>query len=228
MTQPFPEAIPTTLGWAHPLTGEQLTRTKDLDTPVAYYKPNRRGKSFLDPDGVVDFLLQKVVTGNRVRLAAQSLLKILGVEWDLKNGETRTSGPSGQLMYSFGDFPTEKTYDVEASVLTGDPGVPDVEPLTTSVVIPAKPNAIPAAVAIGGGNGVGISGTNQLALTATFPRAGDYTVTPLTQATWVSSDPAKATVSGSGLVTGVSVGTTTITATWRGVVDTLEVTTFGE
>ena len=222
--KPFPEAIPTTLGWAHPLTGEQLTCTKDLADPVAYYKPNRRGKSFLDPEGEVNFLIQTVVTGNRVKFSCQSLLPIIGVEWDMDNGETPTSGPSGQFMYIYGDYPTSKTYSVEASVRTGDPESPDEEVMTTSIVIPAKPNAIPASTAIGGRGGVAVAGTIQLDLTATFARAGDYTVTPLTQATWVSSDPAKATVSDSGLVTGVAAGTTTITATWRGVVDTLEVT----
>lgn len=228
MTQPFPEAIPTTLGWAHPLTGEHLSRVKGLADPVDYYSPNKRGKSFLDPEGIVEFLVQKMVTGNRVKLAAQALLPIISVEWDMKNGDTPVSGPSGQLMYSYGDFPTEKTYVVDAVVLTGDPESPDEEALTVSVVIPAKPNAIPASITIGGGESVAIAATTQLSLTAAYPRAGNYTVTPLTQATWVSSDPTKATVSSAGLVTGVAEGTTTITATWRGVVDDTQVVTVTE
>ncbi len=224
--KPFPEAIPTTLGWAHPLTGEQLTCTKDLADPVDYYKPNRRGQSFLDPEGEINFLVQKVVTGNRVKFSISSLLPILGVEWDMKNGETPTSGPSGQFMYSFGDYPTDKTYAVDATVLTGDPEAPDEEILTSSVVIPAKAAAIPATTTIGGTATVEASATTQLTLTAAFPRAGNFTVTPAT-ATWVSSDPTKATVSAGGLVTGVAAGTTTITATWRGVVDTQVVTVTG-
>jgi len=221
--KPFPEAIPTTLGWAHPLTGEQLTCTKDLDDPVDYYKPNRHGQSFLDPEGEINYLIQKVVTGNRVKFSVTSLLPILGVAWDMKNGESADSGSSGQFMYIYGDYPTDKTYSVEATVLTGDPENPDEDILTASVVIPGKAAAIPVGMVIGGTATVAVSATSQLTLTATYPRAGNYTVTPA-QATWVSSDPTKATVSSGGLVTGVAAGTTTITATWRGVADTQVVT----
>jgi hypothetical protein len=42
--------------------------------------------------------------------------------------------------------------------------------------------------------------------------------------TYVSSDPTKATVNGAGLVTGVAVGTTTITVTASGTTDTVLVT----
>lgn len=51
-------------------------------------------------------------------------------------------------------------------------------------------------------------GTQQLTVT---PTPGGATNTAI--ATWVSSDPTKATVSASGLVTAVADGTTTITAT---------------
>lgn len=46
----LPEAIPTAIGWAHPLTGEQLDVTTGLETPVGYYNANCKGLSFLDPN----------------------------------------------------------------------------------------------------------------------------------------------------------------------------------
>lgn len=55
-----------------------------------------------------------------------------------------------------------------------------------------------------------LAGTNTAQLTVT-PTPADASNTDI--ATWVSSDPTKATVSATGLVTGVAAGTTTITAT---------------
>ena len=44
----MPEAIPTALGWAHPLTGERLDVTSGLENPVDYYKPNSSRFAFID------------------------------------------------------------------------------------------------------------------------------------------------------------------------------------
>lgn len=44
----LPEAIPTALGWAHPITGEQLSAVADLANPVSFYRPNDPLGSFLD------------------------------------------------------------------------------------------------------------------------------------------------------------------------------------
>lgn len=55
-----------------------------------------------------------------------------------------------------------------------------------------------------------LAGTNTAQLTVT-PTPANASNTDI--ATWVSSDPTKATVSATGLVTGVAAGTTTITAT---------------
>lgn len=71
---------------------------------------------------------------------------------------------------------------------------------------------------------VATAGTTQLTVTTTpagvitNDGSGGGTVT------WTSSDPLKATVSASGLVTGVAAGITIITAEFRGVVGELEVT----
>lgn len=55
-----------------------------------------------------------------------------------------------------------------------------------------------------------LAGTNTQQLTIT-PTPGNASNTAI--ASWVSSDPTKATVSATGLVTGIAVGTSTITAT---------------
>lgn len=78
----LPEAVPTALGWAHPLTGEQLSATSGLENPVDYYKPNSRGASFIDPEGEIDFLGFSVVKGRKARLAIHTLHPIVNVEWD--------------------------------------------------------------------------------------------------------------------------------------------------
>jgi Big-like domain-containing protein len=66
-----------------------------------------------------------------------------------------------------------------------------------------------------------IGQTVQLSATAAFPTGPYQTVTAL--ATWQSSNPSVATVSG-GLVTAVAAGTVTITATYQGKAGTLNLT----
>lgn len=67
--------------------------------------------------------------------------------------------------------------------------------------------------------------TQQLVVTATLADSTTSVVTPAASGTvYTSSDPTKATVSAAGLVTAVAVGTTTITATNKGISDTQLVT----
>jgi hypothetical protein len=83
----LPEAVPTAIGWAHPLTGEQLTSGAltaaqlDGQTAVAYYKPNARDKAFLDPAGGTRNLILSRKTGRKVRFAIQSLDNVASVAW---------------------------------------------------------------------------------------------------------------------------------------------------
>lgn len=81
-----------------------------------------------------------------------------------------------------------------------------------------------AATLVGAGTGTAVGGTRQLiginptgdlhvfaaALSATAPRSPGYAITP----GFSSSNTAVATVSATGLITGVSAGTTTITGQW--------------
>lgn len=69
------------------------------------------------------------------------------------------------------------------------------------------------------------TGTQQLAATATMGDSSTYNATSDTNTTWASSSPGVATVSSTGLVTGVAAGTTTITATYGGVVSVGDVVT---
>lgn len=62
---------------------------------------------------------------------------------------------------------------------------------------------------------IAVSGTQQFAATATYTDGSTLNVT--SQATWISSNAPIATVTTSGLATGLAAGTTTIAATWNGV-----------
>jgi hypothetical protein len=69
---------------------------------------------------------------------------------------------------------------------------------------------------------VAAAATTQLTATANFYNSTDEDVSA--DADWDTSAPATATVDADGTVTGVSAGTAVITATYRGVADTLTVT----
>ncbi len=76
---------------------------------------------------------------------------------------------------------------------------------------------------------IGVTGTapavgssRSFAAAASYFDGSVYLVTA--QATWTSSDTAIATVSSAGLVTGLAVGSTTITATYKGVSGTKVIT----
>lgn len=50
----YPDAVKTAIGWAHPVTGEQLVSIRDLPPPVApFYKPNSGATAFIDPDATL-------------------------------------------------------------------------------------------------------------------------------------------------------------------------------
>jgi flavin reductase (DIM6/NTAB) family NADH-FMN oxidoreductase RutF len=67
-----------------------------------------------------------------------------------------------------------------------------------------------------------VGSSRSFAAAASYFDGSVYLVT--TQATWTSSDPAIATVSSAGVVTGLAVGSTTITATYKGVSGTKVIT----
>jgi hypothetical protein len=76
------------------------------------------------------------------------------------------------------------------------------------------PGGSQPALAITGAVTVAVGQTSQLTLMATPPQSAAQDVT--SQANWTSSTPGIATVNGSGLVTAVSYGSTTITAKYQG------------
>ena len=96
----LPEAVPTAIGWAHPLTGEQLTAGAltagqlDGDVPVSYYKPNAGDKSFLDPAGATRNLIFSVTRGQKVQFSVQSLDPIESIDWDFGDLTTVAAGPA--------------------------------------------------------------------------------------------------------------------------------------
>lgn len=90
-------------------------------------------------------------------------------------------------------------------------GVLDVDADVTSI------NMLPATSTKAAGQ------TTQLAVTATYADASTATVTE--DCAFVSSDPTKATVSATGLITFVATGASTITATYGGKTDTTVATT---
>lgn len=69
---------------------------------------------------------------------------------------------------------------------------------------------------------IAVGATQQLAAEATYESEETEDVTR--SATYVSSDPTKATVSNRGLVTGVAAGSTTVTISYQGSSDTVAVT----
>lgn len=143
----LPEAIPTSLGWAHPLTGEQLDVTKGLEDAVDYYKPNAGALSFIDPEGETEFLAFAVVTGRRVKFAIHTLHPVVAVEWDMGDESDLIVG-STTAMHVFPASATDEVYEVTATVtyLAEDEeleeSVEAEEVITIEVTVPAT--VIPA------------------------------------------------------------------------------------
>lgn len=77
-------------------------------------------------------------------------------------------------------------------------------------------------LAVAGTASVTVASTTPLTATATFYNTTNEDVSA--DADWDTSDPAVATVDSTGVVTGVSAGTADITATYRGVADSMTVT----
>lgn len=112
------------------------------------------------------------------------------------------------------EFPSDRVWQyVQTSTL---PDLsPDFQPVVANPVVASialTPDPMTAA----------IGGTQQAVVTATLTPSGSKIVT--NAASYSSDDPAIATVSQSGLVTGVAAGTADITATYAGQSDTVAVT----
>ncbi len=87
---------------------------------------------------------------------------------------------------------------------------------STTSPTPQTPATSVSSVALSGTLALPATGqTSQLTATARMSDGTSQAVT--SQATWQSSNPAVATVSATGLVSGVGYGTSTITATYQGV-----------
>jgi len=79
----------------------------------------------------------------------------------------------------------------------------------------------PTSASLTAGPGVVITGTEQAALTVTLPQTGSVQLPANGNVTnWVSSNPSVLTVNSSGLITGVGVGSATVSATLGGVTAT--------
>lgn len=146
----LPEAIPTALGWAHPLTGEQLDVTSGLEDAVDYYKPNAGALSFIDPEGETEFLGFAVVAGRKARLAVHTLHPIVSVTWSWDDESDDDIG-GYQSIHVFPESDEEVTYTVTATVTyliqdpEGDEGdlIEEEEEVEIEVVVPASLPAPP-------------------------------------------------------------------------------------
>lgn len=82
-------------------------------------------------------------------------------------------------------------------------------------------NLTPTSVSVTAGPGVVITGTEQATVNVTLPQTGTNVLLATSDATnWVSGNPSILAVSSSGLITGVGVGATTVSATVGGVTGT--------
>lgn len=115
----FKSAIATVYGWAHPLTGEQLTAESNLATPITHYKPNNPKSAFLD---AVDqpHHVGVEVRGKRVLARLTSLSPVDGqVTWTISGQDPVVGGPffSGAVS-NFGEYTLTcaATLDDETSV----------------------------------------------------------------------------------------------------------------
>lgn len=112
----LPEAIPTTSGWAHPLTGEQIDVNHTLEDPIDYYKPNSGSRSFIDPEGDGDPLAFAVVRGNRVRMVIHTAQRPKSVTWNFGD-DTPEITSSIRAMHIYATQEENETYTVEATIL---------------------------------------------------------------------------------------------------------------
>lgn len=127
--------------------------------------------------------------------------------WEAENTTTATVTPEGLL--------TGESVGTTTVTVTMDGVISQLDVTVTDAVITAI-RLTPTTVDVAKGQ------TLQLTATATY---SDGTSSPLTDlVTWVSDDAATATVTPEGLVTGESVGSTTVTVTKNGISNTVNVT----
>jgi hypothetical protein len=82
-------------------------------------------------------------------------------------------------------------------------------------------NLTPTSVSVAAGPSVIITGTEQAAVTVTLPQTGSTPLLATSDATnWISSNPSVLTVDNNGVVTGVGVGSATVSGTVAGVTGT--------
>lgn len=102
-------------------------------------------------------------------------------------------------------------------------GHPYIRDVVTDVVQGLDPNTDATSLAISpSAPAISGVGTQQLTITATMRDGSTRDVT--STSSYVSATPGKATVSATGLVTGVASGTSVITVTYQGVKATATVT----
>lgn len=141
----LPEAIATAIGWAHPITGEQLDVTKGLPGAISYYKPNARGQSFIDPAGSVTSLINFIKKGPRKVIftiqAKKAIKKVVTTFGDAS--DPLTSGAT--FLHVYPDDPASKTYSLSSVVTYSDD---TTETVTLEVQILAGEVAAPANTAV--------------------------------------------------------------------------------
>lgn len=126
-------AIATVYGWAHPLTGEQLTgriSAEDAEDAVAYYRPNAGAKSFIDPEGETRTILKYTEEKGLATFRVLSLDRIVSVDWDFGD-DTTAVGAGAWIRHKF----YNGTYSVEAVVTYLDE---EGEEATTTVSVSAS------------------------------------------------------------------------------------------
>lgn len=176
----LPEAVPTALGWAHPLTGEQLDNTKGLDDAVDYYKPNSGARSFIDPEGDDTALIFSQKLGDRrFRFAVHAIEPVEKIEWKFGASDTAKELPATVTKV----FPINGNYAVSAVVTFVDE---DIDPETLTVNITVAGNQAP---------------TNTAAPVITGKTAGS--AISVNNGTWVASPTATYTYAWFERVSGV-------------------------
>lgn len=132
-------AIATVYGWAHPLTGEQLTgriSAEDAQNAVAFYRPNAGRYSFVDPESVVRTIVSSMVKGKKAILQINSLEKVLGVDWKI-NGQPVDGG-----LILVHQFQEDGLYNVSADVSVEIDGTPSINVVYTQVRVGEAPEVV--------------------------------------------------------------------------------------
>lgn len=124
----FKDAVATPLGWAHPLTGEQLVANNALEDTIGYYKPNAGANSFLTGAPGDRTMITSMVRVQTATLGILSLDKITSVFWELGDGDIIEGGTTIKHTYA-----GEGSYTVYARVLFE--GAEDAALFTINVVI---------------------------------------------------------------------------------------------